>query len=63
MKIILITGANRGLGKGFVEYCLKQSMVVFAGVRKVDEAPFDKHPNLHVIQLDVSDDESIATAV
>src|SRR5438309_7027024 len=64
-KIAFITGANRGLGKGFVEYLLSQNLKVFAGMRTPTE--FDQtlaaHPNLRLVQLDVTDNNSIDEAV
>lgn len=64
MKTVFITGANRGLGKGFVEYCLNQGYKVFAGTR--NPQTFDpeliKNSNLTVVAIDISDDKSIENA-
>ena len=64
MKSVFITGANRGLGKGFVEYFLKQNYKVFAGTR--NPGAFDAHllenPNLYVVKIDVTDEDSIFSA-
>lgn len=62
MKSVLITGAGRGLGKGFVEYFLDQEFHVFAGVRGgvgLEDLASDR---LTVLDLDVESDESIETA-
>lgn len=56
MQTTLITGAGQGLGKGFVDYLLAQNFLVFAGVRKPVQS---QNKNLHVIELDVTDDRSI----
>ncbi len=62
MKSAFITGANRGLGYGFVEYLLSKDYLVFAGTRKItDELP--KRENLMWVECDVTDDASIDRAV
>lgn len=61
MKSILITGAGRGLGRGFVDYCLSQNMLVFAGVRSAQYS-LPAHPNLQVLPLDVTRDNEIVAA-
>lgn len=65
MKTAFITGAGRGLGKGFVEYFLDQDFKVFAGVRNpaANSNVLKKHKNLIVVPLDVIKDNSIAKAV
>jgi NAD(P)-dependent dehydrogenase (short-subunit alcohol dehydrogenase family) len=64
MKTALVTGSNRGLGRGFVEYLTDQGVKVFAGARKPES--FDKelasHPKVRVIPLDVASDASIKKA-
>lgn len=62
MKSAFITGANRGLGYGFVEYLLSQNFIVFAGTRKITE-DLSAHENLTWIQCDVTDDNSIDIAI
>jgi NAD(P)-dependent dehydrogenase (short-subunit alcohol dehydrogenase family) len=64
MKTAFITGANRGLGRGFVEYFLGQDFLVFAGVRNPDsfDKELQKNKNLRILKIDVSDDDSIIEA-
>ena len=62
MKNAFVTGANRGLGKGFVDYLLDTGYTVFGGVRKFPKET-NKNKNLIYIQLDVTDDTSIDLAV
>jgi len=65
MKTALVTGSNRGIGKGFVEYLIDQNIMVFAGAR--NPKSFDKklasHLKVQVIPLDVSSDDLIKKAV
>ncbi len=64
-KTVLITGANRGLGLGFVRYYLAKDWTVFACVRSEKKSLelrslFNEYPNNLVIEpLDVSDANSI----
>ncbi|MDB5236991.1 MAG: csgA [Parcubacteria group bacterium] len=62
MKTAFITGANRGLGYGFVQYLLSEGYTVFGGTRKIhDDLP--SHKNLIWIECDVQNDASIEKAV
>ncbi len=60
MQTVLVTGAGQGLGKGFVDYLLSQSFIVFAGVR--NKSTLGEKKNLKVFELDVTKDESIEKA-
>jgi NAD(P)-dependent dehydrogenase (short-subunit alcohol dehydrogenase family) len=60
MKTAFVTGANRGIGKGFVDYFLQNNIKVFAGVRKLSS--IKSEPNLIPIKIDIIDDESIKHA-
>lgn len=62
MKSAFITGANRGLGYGFVEYLLGEGYLVFGGTRKIDES-LPAHENLIWVECDVTSDESLDRAV
>lgn len=62
MKTAFVTGANRGLGKGFVEYLLSQGYQVFAGVRK-NVSKLNSQQNLVYVECNVSKDDSIDSAV
>ena len=57
-KKVIVTGGNRGIGKGIVLSLLEQSYHVLATSR--DTKKFDiSHPNLKLADLDVCDDESV----
>lgn len=59
-KTAFITGANRGLGEGFVEYLLDQGYKVFAGMRDISSKKSSK--NYIPVKIDVADDASISKA-
>ncbi|MDF7813563.1 SDR family oxidoreductase [Hymenobacter sp. YC55] len=68
MKRILITGANRGLGLELTRQHLERGDTVFAASRQPDTAT-DLHQlrsqyadQLHLVQLDVTDEASIEAA-
>ena len=63
MKTALVTGAGRGLGKGFTEVLLDRGFLVFAGVKNVSVSHLQKHHNLKIVPLDVTSDKSIRMAV
>jgi NAD(P)-dependent dehydrogenase (short-subunit alcohol dehydrogenase family) len=66
MQTILVTGANRGIGLGFVQYYLSQGERVFATYRARGERLFElqlQYPErLTIVALDVTDYESIEAA-
>ncbi|GMS82578.1 hypothetical protein PENTCL1PPCAC_4753, partial [Pristionchus entomophagus] len=64
---ILITGANRGIGLGFVHHYLSLPAVkhVFATARNPDTAKdlnSISDPRLHIVKMDVQSDQSIKEA-
>ncbi|KAF8355385.1 hypothetical protein PRIPAC_97008 [Pristionchus pacificus] len=67
MVSILVTGANRGIGLGLVRQLVQEPSVsiVIATARNIDSATDLKaiiSPKLHLVQLEVVNDESIAKA-
>lgn len=62
MRSAFVTGANRGLGYGFVEHLLDNGWRVFGGVRE-RASSLRKAENLYWVELELSDDSSIMQAV
>jgi NAD(P)-dependent dehydrogenase (short-subunit alcohol dehydrogenase family) len=67
MPTALITGANRGLGFEFTRQYLGDGWTVFAACRNPGESGFltdlgHKHSSLQVVEIDVSDGESVDRA-
>jgi NAD(P)-dependent dehydrogenase (short-subunit alcohol dehydrogenase family) len=56
---VLVTGANRGLGRRFAEALLARGATVYAGARKPESIDL---PGVIPVQLDVTDDASVAAA-
>ena len=57
---VLVTGANRGIGYQFVVDLVDKTKHLIATVRDVEKATelkklAAKHPNLHILQLEVTD--------
>lgn len=63
MKTILITGCSSGFGLETARHFLGQGWTVIATMRKPDESILPASDRLRVLELDVTDWESIARAV
>jgi len=60
---VLLTGANRGIGRAFVDELLRRGAgKVYLGVRNVNSQSFPDDPRLEVIHLDLGDPASILAA-
>jgi NAD(P)-dependent dehydrogenase (short-subunit alcohol dehydrogenase family) len=59
IKKVLVTGASNGIGLGLTKKLLNEGMEVIAVTRSGQTADFT-HPNLTVIQGDISNEDSIA---
>lgn len=63
-RTVLITGASTGIGRATAERFQREGWNVGATMRSPDDGrELSQLPNVHVTRLDVTDDESIATAV
>ncbi len=64
-QVILVTGANRGIGKGYVEELLKAgAKKIYLGVRNPETAKAiaAKDSKLHIVKLDVTNPGDIHAA-
>ena len=63
MATILVTGAARGIGHELVKRALTRGDTVFAAVRKAaDSSKFPASSNLHVVQMDIANTQSVLSA-
>lgn len=57
---VLVTGASTGIGRAIVEHLATRDVPVFAGVRRLEDAP--DHRNVTPVRLDVTSPDDIASA-
>ena len=55
---IIVTGASSGIGKALCEAFLKEGATVFAVARTMSQTTL-KHPNLHTLDLDLTDAKAV----
>ena len=63
MQTVLITGASSGYGHATANHFLQQGWNVIATMRRPDSTLFAPSERLRVVELDVTDDASIARAI
>ena len=61
MKNAFVTGANRGLGRAFVDHLLDENYFVYAGTRRSTTKEKDGN-NLKCVEIDIANDLSINEA-
>ena len=62
-KVALVTGASAGIGKAIVRRLLADGWVVYGGARRVKKMADIQSEGAKVVSLDVTDEQSMRTAV
>jgi short-subunit dehydrogenase len=62
-KVVLITGASAGMGKEAAKLLLRQGDIVYVGARRVDKMKDLEPLGAKILDLDVTDEESMKRAV
>jgi len=62
-KVVLITGASRGIGLATAEHLADKGYCVYATVRHKESFDPIKHKNIHIEELDVTDVKTIRKTV
>lgn len=62
-KVVLITGASRGIGLATAEHLAKNGYCVYAGVRNSESLDLPSHQNIHFEKLDVTNLSTIQNTV
>jgi short-subunit dehydrogenase len=62
-KVILVTGASAGIGKEFAKELLKDGHIVYGAARKVEKMEDIRLLGVKILQMDVTDEDSMANGV
>jgi Short-chain alcohol dehydrogenase of unknown specificity len=63
MSVILITGASSGIGYQTAELLASQNNIVYGAARRLDKLNELKKYNVRPLELDITNEESIKSAV
>jgi short-subunit dehydrogenase len=61
--VILITGATSGFGQAIAEYLAKKGHIVYGTGRKVQNISYGERKNITLLQMDITDIESIQNGI
>ncbi|MDO3412454.1 oxidoreductase [Saccharibacillus sp. CPCC 101409] len=62
-KVVLITGASSGMGKATANLLLRQGYIVYGAARRVERMRDLEAKGAHILEMDVTDDESMQSGV
>lgn len=62
-KVILVTGASSGMGEELVKTLLKDGHILYGGARRIDKMNVIKKAGANVLNLDVTDDDSMVNCI
>src|ERR1700761_7640906 len=62
-RVILVTGASAGIGKEFAKELLKDGHIVYGAARKVEKMEDIRQLGVKILQMDVTDEDSMAKGV
>lgn len=62
-KVVLITGASSGIGKETAQLLVKENYTVYGAARRLDKMQDLKAAGVHLLEMDVTDEQSMAKGV
>src|ERR1700744_2862685 len=62
-RVILVTGASAGIGKEFAKELLKDGHIVYGAARKVEKMEDIRLLGVKILQMDVTDEDSMVKGV
>ncbi len=62
-KTVLVTGASSGMGRATVLYLAQKGFMVYAGTRTPSKLLEIESDNIHLLELDITDSQSIQKAI